>query len=274
VDPQLQLRVQRYGWDKAAGDYERYWASALEPAQNRLLQRAQLRSGERVLDVACGTGLVTFRIASTVGATGSVLAADISDEMVNTLRTVAAERGLKQIRAERMDGEALAVPDGSFDLAVCALGLMYMPDPLAALKEMHRALRAGGRVAVAVWGSREHCGWAEIFPIVEKRVASEVCPLFFQLGNGDALKMTMEMAGFTDVIVERMTTTIRYENENDAVGAAFAGGPVALAYSKFDQATKMTAHAEYLASISGYRRGNGYEVPGEFVIARGAKGGQ
>jgi ubiquinone/menaquinone biosynthesis C-methylase UbiE len=270
VDEKLQLRVQRYGWDKAAAQYERYWASALEPAQNRLLQLAELRSGEKVLDVACGTGLLTFRAASTVGAKGSVLATDLSDEMVNTLRTVAAERGLAQVRAERMDAQHLTVPDGTFDAAICAFGLMYVPDPLAALREIRRALRPGARVVVGVWGARKNCGWAEIFPIVDQRVSSEVCPMFFQLGNEGALEMYMREAGFTEVRVERLTTRIRYESGDDACAAAFVAGPVALAYSRFEEKVKAEARAEYLASIVGYRKGDGYEVPGEFVVGAGA----
>ena len=269
MDAKLQLRVQRYGWDKAAADYERYWAHALEPAQNRLLQMAELRSGERVLDIAAGTGLVTFRAASTVGSKGTVFATDISDEMVNRLRASAAERGLGNVRVERMDAQQLALPDGTYDVALCALGLMYVPDPLAALKEMKRALRAGGRAVVSVWGERAKCGWAEIFPIVEKRVASEVCPMFFQLGSEGALQMTMELAGFSAVKVERMPATIRYENGSDACGAAFVGGPVALAYSHFDEKTKREAQAEYLESIGAFKTGNGYGVPGEFVVAVG-----
>jgi len=269
MDAKLQLRVQRYGWDKAAADYERYWAHALEPAQNRLLQMAELRSGERVLDIAAGTGLVTFRAASTVGSSGTVFATDLSEAMVTGLRAAALARGLTNVRAERMDAQQLALPDGTYDAALCALGLMYVPDPLAALKEMKRALRAGGRAAVSVWGSREKCGWAEIFPIVERRVASEVCPMFFQLGGGDALALTMGLAGFTDLKVERLPATIRYENASDACGAAFVGGPVALAYSHFDEATKRSAHAEYLGSIAGYKTGDGYAVPGEFVVAVG-----
>jgi hypothetical protein len=81
--------------------------------------------------------------------------------------------------------------------------------------------------------------------------------------------MTMELAGFTDVKVERMAATIRYENANDACGAAFVGGPVALAYSHFDEKTKREAQAEYLESIGAFKTGNGYGVPGEFVVAVG-----
>ena len=66
--------------------------------------------------------------------------------------------------------------------AVCALGLMYSPDPLAAMTEMHRVLRHGGRAVATVWGERRNCGWAEVFPIVDKNVQSEVCPMFFAAG--------------------------------------------------------------------------------------------
>jgi len=267
VDAQLQLRVQRYGWDKAAGEYERYWASALEPAQNKLLRMSSLRRGERVLDVACGTGLVSLRAASTVGEGGSVLAVDLSDEMVKDVANAAKEQSLSQVTAARMDAQALTVKDGAYDVALCALGLMYVPDPSLALKEMKRALRPGGRLAVAVWGARENCGWAEIFPIVERRVESEVCPLFFQLGTADGLSLTLELAGFSDIRVERMNTKIHYDSASDACAAAFVAGPVALAYSHFDDGMKSSAKAEYLESIAGFKSGDSYEVPGEFVIA-------
>jgi ubiquinone/menaquinone biosynthesis C-methylase UbiE len=269
VDARLQLRVQRYGWDKAAADYERYWAHALEPAQNRLLDLADVQNGERVLDVAAGTGLVTFRAASLVGPAGTVFATDISDAMVNGLRASAADRGLGHVRAERMDAERLVIEDGAFDVALCALGLMYVPNPVAALKEMRRAVGPAGRAAVAVWGARDRCGWADVFPIVESRVASEVCPMFFQLGGGDALRLAMTLAGFRDVRAERVPTTIHYETGSDACGAAFVGGPVALAYAHFDETTKRSACDEYLASIARFRRGTGYGVPGEFVVAVG-----
>jgi hypothetical protein len=79
----------------------------------------------------------------------------------------------------------------------------------------------------------------------------------------------MEEAGFADVQVNRLSTILQYDSADDALGAAFAGGPVAMAYSRFDQPTREAAHAEYLESISSFARGDEYAIPGEFVVARG-----
>jgi ubiquinone/menaquinone biosynthesis C-methylase UbiE len=234
-----------------------------------LLELAALEPGERVLDVACGTGLVTFRAADLVGPGGSVVATDISDGMVSSLHTAAAERGLGWVEARRAHAEEQVFEAGRFDAVLCALGLMYVPDPRAALREMRRVLKPGGRVAVAVWGARARCGWAEIFPIVDSRVESDVCPMFFQLGTGDTLRSRMTEAGFVDIQADRISTTLEYASAGDALGAAFVGGPVAMAYSRFDERTREEAHAEYLASIAPFAHGPAYRVPGEFVVARG-----
>ena len=267
MDPRLQRRVQRYGWDRAVVAYETGWRDQLEPAHSLMVGMAALRPGERVLDVACGTGLVSFRAAEAVGAKGAVVGTDISGEMVETARRGAVLRDLAHARFERGDAEALPLPDAGFDAAVCALGLMYVPDPVRALCEMRRLLRPGGRAAAAVWGARRNCGWAEIFPITDARVASDVCPMFFHLGTKDMLARAFEAAGFAEVRSERLCTTLRYASAEDALAAVFHGGPVALAYSRFDEATRRAVHAEYLASIAPYRNGGGYEVPGEFVVA-------
>jgi ubiquinone/menaquinone biosynthesis C-methylase UbiE len=269
MDPRLQRRVQRYGWDRAAGHYEHFWSAQLEPAQRLLLEMAALRPGERVLDVACGTGLVSFPVARAVLPEGSLLGTDISQVMVDTAGELAEAEGLSNASFERMDAEALDLPDDSFDAALCALGLMYVPDPVQSFAEMRRVVEPGGRVVAAVWGARKSCGWAEIFPIVDSRVESEVCPLFFQLGTGDAMVEAMQRAELTDTTSERIRTVLHYESADAALGAAFVAGPVALAYSRFDEATREEAHGEYLASIEPWRQGEGYEIPGEFVVARG-----
>ena len=271
MDARLQRRVQRYGWDKAVGDYESGWRAQLEPAHSVMLDMAALQPGERVLDVACGTGLVSFRVADAVGEDGAVVGTDISGGMVEAARRRAVEGNIGNVRFECCDAEALC-PDGEpFDTALCGLGLMYVPNPVKALREMGRRLKPGGRIAAAVWGARAKCGWAEIFPIIDARVASEVCPMFFHLGTRDMLARSFAEAGFTGIRYERLEVTLVYATDDDALGAAFRGGPVALAYSRFDDAAKQAVHTEYLRSIAAYRIGEEYRIPGEFVIAAGVK---
>jgi len=271
MDAALQRRVQRYGWDKAAIYYEDFWHNQLKPAQDLLIEMIKLKLGEQVLDTASGTGLVSFRARQVVGDSGFVLGTDISDKMVEMATAASKEKNLTGIQFVRMDAEELEAADNNFDVAICALGLMYMPDPLKALKEMHRVLKSGGRAAAAVWGQRDHCGWAEIFEIVDKRVTSEVCPMFFNLGNPGQLPLYFKSAGYTRIESKKISTTLQYPTDEEACGAAFAGGPVALAYNKFSDAVKAEAHAEYLASINQYKKGKKYEVPGEFVVTMGYK---
>lgn len=271
MDAKLQRRVQRYGWDKAAPYYEQAWQAQLEPAQSALLELAALKTSERVLDVACGTGLVTFRAAAHVGSEGEVIGTDISEQMIIAARNMAAAKGITNVRFERMDAEQANFSDWSFDAVLCALGLMYVPDPEKAVREFHRILQRNGRASAAVWGQRDKCGWADIFPIVDARVQSDVCPMFFRLGTGESLRDCFAAAGFENVITRRLETLLRYETPDEACEAAFAGGPVGLAYSRFSESMKAEARKEYLASLAPYRQGAGYMVPGEFVIALGTK---
>jgi ubiquinone/menaquinone biosynthesis C-methylase UbiE len=271
MEPALQRRVQRYGWDKAANHYENYWQQQLKPAQDKLLEMAKLQRDERVVDIACGTGLVTFPAAQQVGRNGFVLGTDISDGMVNISRVLADEKNYNNVQFERMDAEELNIMDNSYDAALCALGLMYFPDPVNALKQMHRIVKPGGRAVAAVWGKRDKCGWSAVFEITDRRVASEVCPMFFHLGNTDNLYKNFKAAGFQDVNFEKFNTLLIYNSAEDAYGAAFAGGPVALAYHKFSEQVKNEVHEEYLDSIKLFKQGNGYAVPGEFVVAVGYK---
>lgn len=265
MDAKLHRWVQRQGWDRAVAQYETYWREQLRPAHDTVLGAARLATGERVIDVACGTGMVTLPAASAVGPTGHVLATDISQRMIDDTAKRAAELGLAHVAVQRSDAENLG-DLAPFDVALCSLGLMYVPSPAVALAEMARVLRPGGRVVAAVWGDRRHCGWAEVFRIVDARVSSDVCPMFFALGASGALSALAGRAGFVDIEEVRVSTELVYDDAAAALGAAFLGGPVALAHSRFDDATRESAYDEYLASIEPYRDGAGFRVPGEFVV--------
>jgi SAM-dependent methyltransferase len=212
MNPRLQRRIQRYGWDLAAHAYEPLWQAHLAPIQQEL--------------VACAAN-VCF---------------------------------------DRMDAEDLRLPCGAFDVVLCALGLMYVPNPARAVLEMRRVLRPGGRVVLAVWGARARCGWAPVFPIVDAEVASEVCPLFFGLGEGDALGLLCAHCGFAVSTQRRLTTVLEYSTAEEACAAAFVGGPVALAWSRFDAKVRARVEGRYLGAIVRWRSEQGYRIPAEFVL--------
>lgn len=267
MDPKLQKRVQRYGWDLAIETYEPLWSAQLAVAQTALLDAAALSQGERVLDVACGTGLVTFAAARQVGPGGSVVGVDISGRMVEGAAQRAEADGVAGVSFARMDAEALDLPDGAFDVALCALGLMYLPDPEFAGAEMRRVLRPGGRMVLSTWGERTRCGWAPAFEIVDAEVASDVCPLFFRLGQGEALAKLCVEAGFGAIERRRIPTSLDYPDADSACDAAFKGGPFALAWSRFDEPTRHRARSRYLEAIAPWRQeGGAYALPAEFVV--------
>jgi len=266
VDARLQRRVQRYGWDLAATDYEPLWGQQLSGVQAELMARAALQRGERVIDIACGTGLVAFGAAHIVGPQGRVVGVDLSGEMVEAAALYADERKQRNVSFARMDAECLELPDAQFDVALCQLGLMYLPEPGRALHEMRRVLRPGGRMVSAVWGERSRCGWSALFGIVQAEVTSQVCPLFFHLGQGETLAHLCGEAGFVFVETQRINTTLDYANADQACKAAFAGGPVALAWSRFDTVVRERVCRHYIESIAPWRDGETYHLPGEFVV--------
>jgi SAM-dependent methyltransferase len=267
MEPRLQRRIQRYGWDLAASVYEMLWQAQLAPAQAVLMACARLIPGERVLDVACGTGVTTLDAAARVSPGGEVVGVDLSSHMVDAARRRAMQAQCASVRFERMDAEKLTLPDHSYDVALCALGLMYVPDPAHAILEMRRVLRKSGRLILAVWGERAQCGWADLFPIVDAEVTSDVCPLFFRLGQGNTLADLCSTAGLDVSARCRITTTLDYADGEQACDAAFIGGPVALAWSRLDDEARRRSRARYLDAIGPWRLPDrSYRIPGEFVI--------
>ena len=106
-----------------------------------------------------------------------------------------------------------------------------------------------------------------LFPIVDAEVASEVCPLFFQLGQANTLAHLCAEAGFSAIEQRRLPATLDFSDGQHACDAAFLGGPVALAWSRFDEATRARVHMKYLQSLAPWARDESYRVPVEFALA-------
>ena len=277
MDEKLQRWVQRHGWDRAVDHYQQSWEAQLRPAHDAMLAMACLGPAESVVDVGCGTGILTMRAAAAVGAAGRVVATDLAGRMVDDTARRARERGYAHVEALRCDAEELVAALGDrrpFDVALCGLGLMYVPSPATAMAQLSAVVRPGGRVVTAVWGERRYCGWSSIFPIVDARVETDVCPLFFALGAPGSLAGLTARAGLVAVDERRIRCELVYADDAAALEAVFLGGPVALAYSRFDAESKASASDEYLASIAPFRDGAGYCIPGEFVIVAARRPGR
>lgn len=268
----LQRRIQRYGWDAAAEIYHTNWQDKLLPVHQAMFDMAGLKPADRVLEIACGSGLATTQVANIVGDNGHVFATDISVEMISILNTTIARMGLKNITTRRTGAEdSETVDTGEFDAALCALGLMYFPQPELALGNMWQALKPGGRATSVVWGQRNKCRWAELFPIVDEFVESDVCPLFFSLGFGEALSQLYKSQGFESVDTRRVEIRLDFADEQEIFAAFIDGGPVALAVKRFNRDTRHKVEMAFLDSVIDFKNNNKFSIPTEYVVVSGIK---
>ena len=206
-------------------DYESLWHAQLAPAQSGAARGAlRWRRASACSTWPAAPGSSRAR-RPAVGPEGEVMGVDLSGRMVDAADREARAARVGNTTFARMDAEALALPPATFDVVLCALGLMYMPSPEQALREMRRVLRPGGRMVSAVWGERARCAWSAVFPIVEAEVTSDVCPLFFRLGPPGALARACADAGFGTVEEQRIEVTLDYPSRAGGLRRGLRGRP-------------------------------------------------
>ncbi len=194
-----------------AQTYEDYFVRyQFRPWAGELLARAEPVAGERVLDVACGTGTVARTAALGVPGLGRVVGLDPSPAMLSVARTASLAEGLDIEWVEGSAGE-LPFPDGAFDLVVIQQGLQFVPDKVAAVGEFFRVLRPEGRVVSATWMSLDHHPLRRALAgAIERHAGRPVMGLPFSFGDRDALAALFGGAGFDPVTTERVERAVRY----------------------------------------------------------------
>lgn len=212
--------------------------SMFRPWVPDLLDRASPRGGDRVLDLACGTGVVARQVAPMVGEEGSVVGLDISPHMLEVAASLPEPAGATVHWRQGSAGD-LPFDDNSFDLTLCQQGLQFVPDKPAALREMHRVLATGGKAGVSAWRDPEYqVGFAVLDEALERHLG-QVPDAPFSLGDAAELRSLFQEAGLSDVEVEAVRRDVHFPSAQGFVRLIFMGAAAAVPeFAALDDETK------------------------------------
>jgi ubiquinone/menaquinone biosynthesis C-methylase UbiE len=226
-------------WSAQGGSGPANYQQFLVPAMfdrfaKTLVEQAGVAAGDRVLDVACGTGAASRAIARVAGADGSVTGVDLGEPTLAVARSFEPEEGAAPIEFLQADATQLPLPDASFDVAICQQGLQFFPDRVAALAEMRRALKPGGTLAVATWTAAEQNPFGRVIEALEKHIGKDAAQVLhspFALPAAD-LRKAIEDAGFTDVDMRVEEQECTWASTPDEFAErTIAAGPLAQAFA-------------------------------------------
>ena len=264
-------------WQQVGGSaaelYERQLVPAMfAPWAPGLIELAGVQRGERVLDVACGTGVVTRLAAARVAGGGRVVGLDVNAAMLGVARSLPPVEGAP---VEWLEASALEMPlpDAAFDVVLCQHGLQQLPDRPAGLREMRRVLAPGGRLAASVWSRIEGSpGMAALVAALERHVGREAADnrrAPFALGDADELRRLLVEAGFRETQVRTLVAPARFPTPEALVEAQLAATPLATLGGLSEEVRQVVAR-EVRAALQDYLQEASFAVPMEahVVLAR------
>ena len=238
----------------AAELYERYLVPAITGVWAAdLVQRAALRPGERVLDVACGTGIVARLAAAQLGMEGAVVGLDLNTAMLAVARSLPPPPGVAVTWTEA-SVLAMPFPEATFDVVLCQLGLQFFPDRPQALQEMRRVLVPGGRLLLSVFGPITHNPAPQaLAEAVERHLgphASAIKRAEHDLDDPTELDRLVTGAGFTAVTIATTTQHIHFPSPREYVRIQFAATPLATLVKEMPSEQQATLTDAVIADVS------------------------
>jgi ubiquinone/menaquinone biosynthesis C-methylase UbiE len=273
---------QREEWTAAAPGWSQYQEELSSPTRSiteRLIEMAAIRPGQKVLDLACGTGDPAFSIAKIVGENGSVLGLDITTSMLEAARTLTTKNGVKNVEFRLIQSELdLGIKDESFDAAICRHGLMYMPEPVTTLKVLYRTLKRGGRIAVSTWGSPERAAafgvpLGTILRHVQLPHPDPTAPGPFAISNQEALADMLKGAGFSEVRSVAFETSVNEAQTAEAYWDLMSAtaGPLVALLASLPTETYRAIREDFINTLGTMFPNGPVKLGGEMLVAAGIK---
>jgi ubiquinone/menaquinone biosynthesis C-methylase UbiE len=256
---------EAYG-GSATENYERYFVPTIGgPLAADLVAEAGLRPGERVLDVACGTGVVARLAAERVGAGGAVSGVDTNAGMLAVARSLPAPAGAP-ISWYETPAESMPLPDGAFDVVFCQLGLQFVADKPAAVREMHRVAAAGGRVLVSVPGP------TRFFNVLEDAFTKHIPPgagfvrMVFSLNDAAAIEQLFRGAGFEDVTVKSHEKVLNLPSPREFLWQYIQSTPLSGLVAEAEGGTLAALERDVVAGWQPWMRDGGMSCEQDVIV--------
>jgi ubiquinone/menaquinone biosynthesis C-methylase UbiE len=271
------LRVRLQGmWAAVAPSWEQhadYVDARGAVVTETMLALAAPRPGERVLELACGPGGLGVAAAKRVAPQGEVVLSDVVADMTQIAAARAAAAGLRNVRTLELDLEHIDQPDESFDLVLCREGLMFVPDPARAAREIARVLRRGGRTAIAVWGPRERNPWlGVVLDSVSAQLGRPVPPPGvpgpFSLDDAGDFACLLDDAGLGDVAVVDLPVPMRVASFDEWWARTCAlAGPLSQVLASLPAEAAQALRVRAREAVRPYEAAAGLEFPGVTLLA-------
>ena len=257
--------------DSGPENYERHQVpSVFGPLAEIFLPLVCLQAGERVLDVACGTGIVARLATQQVGAAGQVTGVDLNAGMLKVAQANTPTSGAP-VDWRQGDAEALPCEDEYYDVVLCQQGLQFVSDKRQALLEMRRVLKPGGRLAICSWSALEHNPWNREIAVALARYVSEEAAARprapFALGDETLLRTFIAEAGFRHIDIKTHTLSRQMTSPEEAIPGYLASTPNAQLIAALPDDVRAALIGEISESLQAYRNPDGLYIPSETYIA-------
>lgn len=257
---------------KPPENYERYFVPAIgKPVAEDLMRQAELIQGQRVLDVACGTGIVTRLAREQVGPDGSVVGLDINPGMLAVARSVTPDN--MPIEWYEASAENIPLPDESFDVVLCQLGLQFMDDKISALQEMRRVLVPGGHIILNMPGPAGEL-FADFAEAIERNIGPRAAGFVthvFSLHDLDEIQQLMSKGGFSNIDVQANFKNLRLPPSKDFMWQYIRSTPLAELVLEAEEETQNALEQEILNKWRNFEENGTLNYDQRLVTVRARK---